>query len=189
MKWQKIQTIAFVIFIILITLSILAYLIWGSNLDLEQFRNYLRSFGIWAPVVFIALYILGTIFIPSTPFMAIAGLLFGFKYGLLFTIIGGLLSSIILFTISRLLGKTFVEKILQHRYFKHLENYNKRLEEGAVLDLIILRATPLMPFNVLNILMGVSRIKTGEYIVGTFIGLIPSNIFAVYLGTFITKIF
>jgi uncharacterized membrane protein YdjX (TVP38/TMEM64 family) len=46
-----------------------------------------------------------------------------------------------------------------------------------------------MPFNVLNILMGVSRISAQEYIVGTVFGLIPSNVIVVYAGTFIAKIF
>ncbi len=189
MKWRTLQLSVFIFFVILVIFSIIAYLIWGDHLDLEEFRQFLRDFGIWAPVVFIALYTLGTIFIPSTPCMAIAGLLFGFKYGLLYTIIGGFASSLIVFTIGRLLGKEWVEKALQHRYFKYLESYNKRLERGAVWDLIILRAAPVMPFNVLNILMGVSRIKTREYIIGTIIGLLPSNLFAVYAGTFITKLF
>lgn len=189
MKWQKLQRFVFLFFMLVVITSVIAYAIWGDHLNLEQFREYLRHFGIWAPLVFILLYILGTIFIPSTPFMAVAGLLFGFKYGLLYTIIGGFISSLIVFGFGRFLGKEWVENILQHRYLKHLGEYNKRLERGAVWDLIILRAAPVMPFNVLNILMGVSRIKTRDYMIGTIVGLLPSNVLAVYLGSFITELF
>jgi len=189
MRWQKLQRTAFVVFLVLIISSLFAYQIFSENFDLEQIRQYLKNFGIWAPLVFVLFYTVSTIFIPSTPFMAIAGLLFGFKYGLIYTVIGGFLSSIIVFAVARKLGKERVESILENKYLRQLDEYNKRLKVGAIRDLIILRITPIMPFNILNILMGVSRIKTDDYILGTLFGLIPSNILTVYFGTLITKIF
>lgn len=189
MKWQRLQRLVFVVFLILVVASIFVYQIWGNNFGLDQIRQYLKGFGIWAPLVFIILYTVGTIFIPSTPFMAIAGVLFGFKYGLFYTIIGGSLSSVLVFFISRKLGKERVDNILNNKYLKPIEKYNKRLESGGVWDLIVLRILPIMPFNALNILMGVSRIKTEDYIIGTLIGLAPSNVLAVYFGNLISKIF
>ncbi len=189
MKWQKLQKIVFVAFLILVIGSISIYEIFGANFDLEQIRRYLRGFGIWAPLIFILLYTFGTIFIPSTPFMAVAGILFDFKYGLIYTIIGGFVSSMIVFFISRTLGKERAESLLEHKYLRLLGDYNNRLETGAIWDLIILRSTPIMPFNVLNILMGVSKIKTLDYAIGTLIGLIPSNILTVYFGDIISKMF
>lgn len=189
MRWQKLQKVIFVLFLILIISLFLLFQILGYDIDSDAIRLYIGDYGVWAPIVFVVLYTLGTFFIPATPFMIAAGILFGFKYGLLYTIISGLLSSTVVFAVSRKLGKEWVEKILEHRYLKHLNGYNKRLEEGAVWDLIILRITPIMPFNALNILMGVSRIKTEEYIIGTIFGLIPSNVLTVYIGAFITKIF
>jgi len=188
-KWQGFRKFVFVLFLVLIIASVFIFQIAGENFGLEQMRQYLKDFGIWAPIIFIVLYTIGTIFIPSTPFMAVAGILFGFKYGLFYTIIGGLLSSIIVFTISRHLGRDWVESILKNEYLKNIDKYNRRLENGAIWDLILLRAAPVMPFNVLNILMGVSRINLGDYLFGTVIGLIPSNVVAVYFGTFITKLF
>ncbi|MEK7669189.1 MAG: TVP38/TMEM64 family protein [Patescibacteria group bacterium] len=188
-RWQKLQKIAFIVFLILIISSLILYEIFGTSFDLEIIRQHLRDFGIWSPLIFVFLYTIGTIFIPSTPFMALAGILFGFKYGLLYTIIGGFLSSIIVFIVSRKLGKERVESILEYKYFKRLGEYNKRLEKGATWDLVVLRMAPIMPFNVLNILMGVSKIKMRDYIVGTLFGLIPSNIITVYVGTFLIKIF
>lgn len=189
MKWQKLQRVVFIVFIILVIGSLLIYEIFGEGFDSEQIRQYLKDFGIWAPLIFIILYTVGTIFIPSTPFMTIAGILFGFKYGFIYAIIGGFLSSIIVFIISRKLGKERVESILEHKYLKPLGKYNERLGSGGAWDLILLRMAPIMPFNVLNILMGVSRIKTGDYIIGTVLGLTPSIIITVYFGDFITKIF
>jgi uncharacterized membrane protein YdjX (TVP38/TMEM64 family) len=189
MIWSKLQRIIFILFLVLTIGLFIVFQIFGHNIDSENIKEYLNNFGIWAPLIFILLYTLGTIFIPATPFMITAGILFGFKYGLLYSIIGGLLSSTFVFTISRKSGKEWVEKILEHRYLKHLNEYNKRLETGAIWDIMFLRVTPIMPFNALNILMGVSRITTKDYIMGTFLGLIPSNALTVYIGAFITKIF
>jgi uncharacterized membrane protein YdjX (TVP38/TMEM64 family) len=189
MKWPKVQRIIFIVFLVLIIGLFILFQILGYDIDSENIRMYLKDFGIWAPFIFIILYTLGTFFIPATPFMIAAGILFGFKYGLIYTIISGLLSSTFVFIISRKLGKEWVEKILQHRYLKHLNEYNKRLETGAVWDIMLLRMTPIMPFNALNVLMGVSKIKTRDYCLGTLLGLIPSNVLTVYIGAFLTKIF
>ncbi len=188
MNWEKLQKVFFIVFLVLIISSLLIYQVYGSNFDLGEIREYLKSFGIWAPLIFIVLFTIGTIFIPSTPLMAIAGILFGFKYGLIYTLIGALLSSILLFVISRKLGQERIESILKNKYLKHLNKYNKRLGKGAITDLIILRIIPIMPFNILNIIMGVSKIKMRDYIAGTILGLIPSNIVIVYFGNVITKI-
>jgi uncharacterized membrane protein YdjX (TVP38/TMEM64 family) len=189
MKWPKLQRVAFIVFLVLLIGSFIFYSIFSDDFDLGQLRQHIKDFGLWAPLVFIIFYIVGTVFFPATPFMAVAGILFGFSYGFLYTIIGGLLSSIIAFEISRKLGKEKVENILEHKYFKHLGDYNKRLEEGAIWDLIILRTIPVMPFNVLNVLMGVSRINKKDYTIGTFLGLIPSNLLTVYFGEIISGIF
>ncbi len=186
---QKLQKWGFGIFIFLIVISITLYLTLGDNVSTETLRQSIKDFGVWAPFLFLILYAAGTIFFPSTPFMIIAGILFGFWYGLLYTVIGGFVSSILVFEIGRKLGKTWVESALKNRYLGILKKYNERLEAGAVWDLIFFRISPIMPFNILNVLMGVSRISVKDYIIGTVLGLIPSNIITVYAGVIITKIF
>lgn len=185
----KLQKSAFIAFIALIAASLLAYQIFGRDIGAETFRGFIGSFGLWAPLAFIALFVLSTIFIPSTPFMAAAGVLFGFWYGLIYTLIGCFLSSAIVFYISRRFGETEVENLIRNKHLDFLAQYDRRLESGGVWDLIVLRIIPIMPFNVLNILMGVSKIKTRHYLIGTMVGLIPSVLATVYFGTFIFGLF
>lgn len=189
MNSGKLQRFLFGLLIALLIIAAIGFLFFGDNFSIEIVRTELQSFGVWAPLIFILLYAILVIFFPSTPFMALAGILFGFKYGLIYTLIGGTLSSLILFAISRKLGQSWVDSILRNKYLKPLNKYNKRLERGGVSDLIFLRILPVLPFNVLNILMGVSRISVSTYIFGTVIGLIPSHIVAVYAGNIISLIF
>lgn len=183
------QKILFLTFILLLIFSFFFYPKLDDGDFINRMREALEGFGIWAPLVFLAIYIIVTIFVPSTSFMVAAGILFGFKFGLIYTIIGGFISAMLVFYISRKLGKDLTDSALRSKYMKYLEKYNSRLEREGFLDLIVLRAMPIMPFNVLNILMGVSKISTTNYIIGTLIGLVPSNVFAVYLGTFVAKLF
>jgi uncharacterized membrane protein YdjX (TVP38/TMEM64 family) len=189
MKREKLQKITLILILALMVSSILFYHKLDANDFISEVREVLAGFGIWAPIAFVAIYIVATIFIPSTSFMVIAGILFGFRFGLFYTIIGGFVSAMIVFLVSRKLGRGWVDRVLKHKHMKYLGKYNVRLERGGVLDLLILRALPIMPFNILNVLMGVSKITIKSYIIGTVLGLIPSNLFAVYLGTLIAKIF
>jgi uncharacterized membrane protein YdjX (TVP38/TMEM64 family) len=91
------------------------------------------------------------------------------------------------FFLSRKLGKEWVESILQHKYARLIDKYNQRLGSDGLWDLILLRIAPIMPFNVLNVLMGVSRIGKTDYVFGTILGLLPSNFLAVYFGDLIVK--
>ena len=179
----------FIIFIILVISASVSYLLWGDSISLETIRNHIDNFGIWAPIIFIVFYAVATIFIPSTPLMLLAGILFSFLNGLAYALIGGIISAIVLFLISRKLGASFVEKILQYKKMEIINSYNEEFSRGGVWTLIILRNMPIMPFNALNILMGISGIKTRNYIIGTAVGLIPTHLITIYAGNLLTKIF
>jgi uncharacterized membrane protein YdjX (TVP38/TMEM64 family) len=185
----KLQKIIFIVFLTIVIGSLIIFHISGYDLDSKQIGQYLKTFGIWVPFIFIVTYIFGAIFIPSSPFKLVAGFLFGFKLGLLYIIIGGIISSIITFRTSRKLGKEWAEKILEHKYLTHLNEYNKKIETGAVWDIVIFRLMPIMPLNMLSILLGISKVNEKDYITGTALGFLPSAVLTVYLGTLITKIF
>ncbi|MBN2093828.1 MAG: TVP38/TMEM64 family protein [Candidatus Zambryskibacteria bacterium] len=188
-KWQRLKKIVFIAFLVAIVASLIIYWVYGENFELENLKYHISEFGIWAPLIFIILFTISTIFIPSTPFMIIGGILFGFKLGFFYSITGGMASAIIVFYIARSLGKSNIEKILENKYLKPLDKYNGRLESGGIWDLIFLRLLPIMPFNVLNILMGVSKINLRNYIIGTLIGFLPNNALTIYLGILAIKLF
>ncbi len=177
------------LFVLLIVGVFVIYESTEKQLNLADFQATARELGVWAPTAFIVFYTVGVIFLPSTPFMILSGILFGFKFGLLYSLIGGLTSSILVFKISRHLGKEWVENILQKKYLSQIDRYNERLASNGLLDLIILRILPIMPLNILNILMGISRISLRNYIIGTIFGLLPSIIITVYFGNLLVKIF
>lgn len=189
MKWQTIRNFIFLIFLSIVVVSTAVYTFWSDDFNIQDIRRNIGNFGVYAPVLFIIIYIIAVTFLPSTPFMAASGILFGFTYGLIYTIIAGFINSVVIFYISRKLGKRWVDSILEHKYAKLIDKYNQKLGSDGFWDLILLRIAPVMPFNILNILMGVSKIRPADYIFGTLIGLLPSNFLSVYFGDVITKLF
>ncbi len=188
-QFDRWRSVIFAIFVLLVIFGFVIYDSAENQVHLSDFQTTAKELGLWAPVVFILFYIVGVIFLPSTPFMVLAGILFGFKLGFIYSLIGSLVSANLVFKISRHLGKEWVENILQKKYLRKIGEYNQKLENKGVLDLVVLRILPIMPFNVLNILMGVSRINIQNYMLGNIIGLLPSIIITVYFGNLLVKLF
>lgn len=178
----------FVVFVAVILLCLISFAIYGKDVSADAVRQFAESLGIWLPISFILLYILASIFFPTTPFMALAGILFGFKFGLLYCTIAGFVSAFITFYISRGLGKSFVDNLLHTRFLNKIEKWNERIAKHGFLTVMLLRIAPIMPFNVLNLLMGISKVKARDYALGTLLGLAPSNTLAVYFGSVIVSV-
>lgn len=90
--------------------------------------------------------------------------------GSLMVLIGSFIGSLIAFYISRLvLKKTLLTKLKQRRMVKVLQDAIKN--EGLKV-LFLVRMTPIIPYGVLNYLMGMTDIKVLHYIAGSF-GLVP----------------
>jgi uncharacterized membrane protein YdjX (TVP38/TMEM64 family) len=178
----------FIVFVTAIAFCLIAFAIYGEEISLEDIHDFAASLGIWLPISFMLIYILASVFFPTTPFMALAGILFGFKYGLIYTTIAGFISAFITFYISRTLGKSFVDDLLHTKFLNGLDKWNERIARHGLLTVIVLRLAPIMPFNVLNLLMGISKVKTRDYALGTLLGLAPSNVLAVYFGSIIVSV-
>ena len=47
---------------------------------------------------------------------------------------------------------------------------------------ILVRLSPLIPFNVLNYALGVTRVRLRDYALGSFLGMLPVTVLYVYVG-------
>jgi uncharacterized membrane protein YdjX (TVP38/TMEM64 family) len=55
-------------------------------------------------------------------------------------------------------------------------------EHGLQL-VILVRLSPLIPFNVLNYALGVTRVRLRDYALGSFLGMLPVTLLYVYIGS------
>jgi uncharacterized membrane protein YdjX (TVP38/TMEM64 family) len=151
-------------------------------LNPETLREMVLSYGIYAPLIFILIYILVTIFfLPGTPASIAGGLIFGATLGTLYVVTGATIGAIIAFTVARLLGEQFIEDILKGKY-KKLYEYDKKIEKSGFMTVLILRLVPIFPFNALNFALGLTRVKFKDYALATLLGIIPGSFALAFFG-------
>lgn len=130
----------------------------------------------WGPVIYMGLYaIRPLIFFPATLLTALSGTLFGFWWGVLYTIIGENASANFAYWIGRWFGK------------------DMKLEDSLIGNWIeALRARPFgtvlfmrlfyVPFDLTNYGSGILKIKWSAYVIATLIGIMPGLTTFVALG-------
>lgn len=178
------------VFILMIAISIFA-LIYAERehtLSPRYIKQYISHFGIWAPLVFLILYSIKSfiIFIPAGIFMLAAGLSFGTFLGALILIVGTLLSSTVGFVFARYFGKDYVQKKLQNTKFSNLGG---RIAQKGFLIILLLRLVPILPYDAINYICGLSKIRYRDFILATLIGTVPACFLYAYLGENILKPF
>lgn len=143
-------------------------------------RDYIRSFGQLAVLVYIIAYALNTISIlpPIAALSLAAGLAFGEVWGALYLMTGAMIGTSITFMIGRYFGRGLIEKISKGK-FKDLED---RLANNGFMTVLFFRVIPLVPYEVLNYAGGLSKVKFRDYFFATSLGLIPGVIISVFFG-------
>ncbi len=163
-------------------IAVVAYFGWKyrASISPEAIRGWISRFGLAAPFIYVALYALNTVtLLPPIAILSFtAGLAFGKVVGFAALMAGAMTGSTVTFFISRKLGRSFVEKRLQGK-FKSLD---EKMEKKGFATVLFFRAVPIVPYEVLNYVPGLSRIRFRDYFLGTFLGLIPGVGISVFLG-------
>ncbi|MCK5655240.1 MAG: TVP38/TMEM64 family protein [Candidatus Aureabacteria bacterium] len=143
-------------------------------------RDYIQSFGRIAALAYIIAYALNTIsiFPPIAPLSLTAGLAFGPLLGAVYLMLGAVIGTTAAFMISRFFGRSLVERFLKGRF----KNLDEKLEKHGFMTVLFFRIVPLVPYEVLNYISGLSKIKFRDYFFATFLGLIPGVVIAAFFG-------
>jgi uncharacterized membrane protein YdjX (TVP38/TMEM64 family) len=161
---------------------------YSDNLELssDKIKERLLGFGAYAPLILIAIqFVLAVISIlPSSLFAIAGGYLFGPFYGTLYSIIGMLLGSFVVFTIAKKFGRKFVERWVDKRELHHLDIFFKK---KGKLVFIFADYMSIFPRDAVSLCAGLTKIKTWEFIVISLIGFLPPVIILNYLGSQLSK--
>jgi uncharacterized membrane protein YdjX (TVP38/TMEM64 family) len=146
----------------------------------ESIRNYINGFGSWAVVVYIFLYALNTItLLPPIAIMSLsAGFLFGPVKGLIALTLGAFLGTSATFFISRYLGGRFVDKIVKGK----ARDFQQQLSRNGFFVIFPIRLIGFPPWELVNYVSGLSKIKYRDYISATMIGILPAIVIQVFFS-------
>ncbi|MEB3279384.1 MAG: TVP38/TMEM64 family protein [Lyngbya sp.] len=149
---------------------------------LRQTLDWIANLGYWGPVALILVYILATVlFLPGSILTLGAGAIFGVFAGYLYVSIGSVVGATCAFLVGRYLARGWVaEKIAGNDKFKAIDEAVAR-EGWKIVGLT--RLSPIFPFNLLNYSFGLTKVSLRDYIIASWIGMIPGTIMYVYLGS------
>ena len=138
--------------------------------------------GPWGPVLFALLYVAATVFfLPGSILTVGAGVVFGLLRGFVIVSISATLGATAAFLVGRYLARDWIAgKIAGHPKFAAIDEAVAR-EGWKIVGL--LRLSPVVPFNVLNYAFGVTRVSLRDYVVASWIGMMPGTLLYVYLGS------
>ncbi|QOY38594.2 TVP38/TMEM64 family protein [Anaerobacillus isosaccharinicus] len=149
--------------------------------DIEAFRDYLLSFGVWAPVVSFFLMIFTLIVAPLPAFVVTFsnGLLFGAFWGGILSWTSAMVGAAICFYIARSLGRPVVEKIVSKTALNWTDKFFERYGMHSVL---LARLIPVVSFALISYASGLTAIRFMVFFIATGVGQLPATILYSILG-------
>jgi uncharacterized membrane protein YdjX (TVP38/TMEM64 family) len=144
------------------------------------FAEWVEGLGPWGPAALIIGYVVGTVAMVPGSFLTIAaGAVFGAALGGLYVFIGATLGGSASFLIARYLARATVERrFSEDRRFAAID---RAVADDGRRIVFLLRLSPLFPFNLLNYLLGLTRIRFLDYFLASA-GMIPGIALYVYAG-------
>jgi pyruvate/2-oxoglutarate dehydrogenase complex dihydrolipoamide dehydrogenase (E3) component/uncharacterized membrane protein YdjX (TVP38/TMEM64 family) len=155
-----------------------------SSLELiKEFYRFITQTEM-GPLIYISAYALRPVILfPASLLTLVSGALFGFWWGVFFTVIGANLSANFAYLIGRILGKDLINEH-EKGFFNA---WKRRLKEKSFLSVLIMRLIYL-PFDLVNYACGFFHIKWPAYALATLIGMLPGLVTFVSFGSSIENI-
>ena len=151
--------------------------------DQEAFGEYLRSFGIWGPLVLWGAQLLQVFFafIPGHVVLIAAGYVYGFPLGLFFNITFTVAASQLAYLFARWAGRPLVYRLVNR---KTVDYWERIANQRGVLFFTIAFLLPIFPSDAMNFVAGLSGIDSRRFLVANFLGRFPSAVLLTLIGAY-----
>lgn len=187
MKKYLVLLIIATLFFVIVQQDLLQFLTLESIKSQQTaLQNYVSVNFIFSALIFFAVYILVTA--ASLPGAAIltllAGALFGLVNGVIIVSFASTIGASVAFILSRYLLRDWVET----KFGSSLKSFNDGVEKDGNFYLFALRLVPVVPFFMINLIMGLTRIKLINFYWVSQLGMFAGTIVYVNAGTQLAQI-
>jgi uncharacterized membrane protein YdjX (TVP38/TMEM64 family) len=173
---------------------ILAFFALGlhEHMTLAAFHERHESFIAWygehpLPVIggYVAAFTLMTLFLPVAALMSVAaGALFGFWQGLLIASFTAAFAATVAFWLARLV----LHDTVQRHFGERLAAVNAGVAKDGAFYLLSMRLVPVIPFFIINLVMGLTPMRTRTYWWVTQAGMLAGILIYVNAGTQVAEV-
>jgi uncharacterized membrane protein YdjX (TVP38/TMEM64 family) len=139
----------------------------------------LDSLGVWiatlretdtAPTWVIGAFLIGGVFaFPVTLLIFAAAVIFDWWQAILFSLLGCLLSALLVYAVGRRVGRKQVARLAGRR----LNRVNRLIARQGVLAVTAVRLVPIAPYSLVNLAAGAARVPFRDFFYGTLLGMSP----------------
>ena len=149
--------------------------------DVAGLRDYIVSYGLWAPVASCFLMVLQALAAPVPSFLITFanGLAFGVFWGWMLSLFGHVLAAAVCFGVSRALGRMPVEVLVGRTGLQSADRWFERWGTYAV---FAGRLVPGVAFDAISYAAGLTRMRFGGFMLATTLGILPQTFLYSYLG-------
>ncbi len=174
--------------IALIVLLIVFYIAFMSPLQnlitLENITSIVNEFGIWGPLIFMLMYIVGLlVFVPASLFTIAGGFLFGLWWGVFYVVIAATISAGLGFIISRKFSSKWNFTTSNKLTTRIVSTCEEQCKKNGLQTFVILRLLYL-PYMALSYACGVVKTaKLGDFLLATFLTNIVGSFSFAYFGS------
>ena len=155
---------------------------WLRSFSQEDFRAYVRSFGVLAPVVMLGLQILQVFIalIPGEIVESAAGFVLGPWLGTAVCYLGICIASTLIFTLTRRYGVRLVEVFIAREKINELRFLNTEQKRNTLIFLLFF--IPGTPKDLLTYFVGLTDIRLKTFLLLSMVARIPSVITSTFGG-------
>ncbi len=166
-------------FALVVIVAVVA-LVRAAGGEIPRFAAWVAAQGAWAPVAYVAGYVVLTIvFVPGALMTMAAGVIFGLGAGTVYAFVGEVLGGVASFWLARSVARPWIEPRLARSLRFGVLDRTVALQGRRIVTM--LRLSPAIPFNVLNYALGLTRIRFVDYLIASF-AMLPGAFLYVYYG-------
>lgn len=182
-----------ILIVLVILVGLFFYLDLSSYLNLEylkesqgRFRQLYHEHRFPVIAAYMATYILVTaLSLPGAAVMTLAG---GALFGLLVGTVAVSFASTIGAACAFLASRFFLRDWVQGRFGDRLQTVNEGMRKEGAFYLFSLRLIPVFPFFIINLLMGLTKMRVGTFFWVSQLGMLPATAVYVNAGSELAKI-
>jgi uncharacterized membrane protein YdjX (TVP38/TMEM64 family) len=153
---------------------------------LPAFATWVDAQGAWGPLAFIAGYAVATVaLVPGSLLTLAAGAVFGVAAGTAYVFVGAVLGATLAFLVARHAARRPVERRIAGD--PRFERIDAAVARDGRKIVFLLRLSPVLPFNLLNYALGLTRVRLGDYLLAS-VGMLPGTLLYVYSGRMVQDV-
>lgn len=157
------------------------WLIFPVSEWVAAFQRWVIGLGLWGTAIFAGAFIAATLVLaPDWPLAIAAGMIYG-AWAIPIILSAAIVAASLAFFAARYLARGKVRAVLAKK--RSFAAVDEAVAEEGWKIVVLLRLSPLVPFNIQNYLFGVTSIPFPHYVAATSVGIIPGTALFVYLGS------